>query len=567
MPATMTVPDPWAANTEDLRSLIPSIEVHINAEEGNTATLAFTPAGTSPTGNVRRPLNGISVKPNTYAYITVVQSDGTFLKVFNDLGSTVPPPSDPVTLLKREAEDTSKPKSRYWTDWFLTNVSETRQEKIQIVETFGDTVLHLFGERPRVLQFTGFLMNSQDFNWRAQFWENYDRFFRATKLVEKDARVFIGFDDILVSGYPINATARQSANDPHKIQFSFSFLVSTYNNTYMQNLGTLQALQSGITSSRDGNGVPVYATRASEFLTSGAFKDKAFELGTQEVGPLSEAIGGDRLEALNAMREFQDSLRIGDFDTYSLLFDPRLRYIKGAKTAIETVLAAQRAEINRLAYQGVEALAANTRGGVQGLNYWFGLVGHMYRVVAINAVRMVGGRTDASQNRWLGLIDTVSQLGNPYALASYMGYLADVAQTSALAGTTDKYSLNNLENTFGQGLVARGQSSNFGTAVDNRNTAVSVQDSAALSSVPSLSSNFLSRVNSVERPGYEPPVGLNGSETDAQAQTLNQLNVATAVDREQQERNAVELQQRRSQRNHGALFVLDSELELNEDGN
>jgi hypothetical protein len=64
--------------------------------------------------------------------------------------------------------------------------------------------------------------------WRSTFWQNWDKFFRATKLVEQNARLYLHYDEILLEGYPLDAQASQTAGDPHAVTFSFNFLVTAY---------------------------------------------------------------------------------------------------------------------------------------------------------------------------------------------------------------------------------------------------------------------------------------------------------------------------------------------------
>lgn len=174
---------------------------------------------------VARPA-GIAIKPNTYATARIIDGGGTVINVLNDVGS--PRQSSPVSGTAPGLAGAQLDKA--WTDWILVSVHEERTEKTQIVETFGDTYVYAFGERPRVMSFSGALFNSVDFPWRAVFWENWDNYFRATKLIERNARMYITFDDVMVEGYPLNATADQFAQEPHMLNFRFNFLVTNYVN-------------------------------------------------------------------------------------------------------------------------------------------------------------------------------------------------------------------------------------------------------------------------------------------------------------------------------------------------
>ena len=204
-----------------------------------------------------RPINGIAVKPDTFAVVRVVKADGTEIALFNRLsGNTV----DDWGNVTRQSGLGGTPIAHAWTDWLLTSVHEERAEKTQIVETFGNTYLYAFGERPRVLSFTGILFNTEDYNWRAVFWENWDKFFRATKLVELDARMYIMFDDILVEGYPLQASADQSANNNSALTFSFNFFVTNYTNvTAAKNFAQTQSSAVALIKAGYNGGEPSFS--------------------------------------------------------------------------------------------------------------------------------------------------------------------------------------------------------------------------------------------------------------------------------------------------------------------
>ena len=223
-------PDPFAQNAGKLvDDFIPNFYdtdyLSTVNERGSSGEYLFPDkvAGT----NVSRPMTGTQPKPNTYATVRVIDANNKTLKVFNRLGDEYDYSADGSPAQVRKSVGTfSEPNASEWTDWLLQSVQEERTEKTQIVETFGDTYIYAFGEKPQVLAFTGILMNTADFNWKAVFWENWDKFFRATKLVERNARMYITYDDVLVEGYPLNAGAVQSAMDPATIQFSFQFFVT-----------------------------------------------------------------------------------------------------------------------------------------------------------------------------------------------------------------------------------------------------------------------------------------------------------------------------------------------------
>lgn len=164
--------------------------------------------------NVRRPLRGIQVKPNTYAAIRVKTAGG-----------------DPIYLF-----DSSSPtwdsnyigRSETYANFIIQNLQESRAEKQQIIETFGEDYVYFFGERPRFLSVSGMLINTADFNWKSEFWTNYDQYLRGTKLVEHNARMYFYFDDVVVEGYMLTASTVGDANTPHMMPLQFQLYITNY---------------------------------------------------------------------------------------------------------------------------------------------------------------------------------------------------------------------------------------------------------------------------------------------------------------------------------------------------
>lgn len=164
---------------------------------------------------VRRPLRGVQIKENTYAMIRVMGADGQFMPVIDAAGET-------------HVERDGMNYTTYYTNFLVQAVQEERHEKQQIVDTFGESFIFFFGEAPRMLRVSGLLLNTADFNWRAEFWANYERYFRGTRLVEMGARLYLIYDDAIVEGYMVEASAQENANQPNVIPFSFQMFVTGY---------------------------------------------------------------------------------------------------------------------------------------------------------------------------------------------------------------------------------------------------------------------------------------------------------------------------------------------------
>jgi hypothetical protein len=163
--------------------------------------------------NVRRPLRGIEIKEDTYAII----------KVLDFLGSDIP-------LISSSAPggEADVGFDHSYSNFIIQQITEQRVEKQQIVETFGEDFIFFFGERPRFLTVNGILMNTNDFNWKSEFWENYENYLRGTKLVEQNARMYLFWDDVVVEGYMLQANATADTNMPYHLPFQFQFFVTNY---------------------------------------------------------------------------------------------------------------------------------------------------------------------------------------------------------------------------------------------------------------------------------------------------------------------------------------------------
>lgn len=161
----------------------------------------------------RRPLRGLEIKEDRIAAIKVVQADGTEIPLV-DAGS---PYGDGQT-------------SSGYTNFILQSVAEVRMEKHQIVETFGESYIFFFGESPRFLDVQLVVINSHDFNWEAEWWENYERYFRGTKLVEMGARLYMFYDDNVVEGYMLNSQGTKVSDQPLMVQLSFRLFLTGHRN-------------------------------------------------------------------------------------------------------------------------------------------------------------------------------------------------------------------------------------------------------------------------------------------------------------------------------------------------
>ena len=176
-------------------------------ERTNAAKLEARRAGAEA---VRRPLRGLEIKTDTYAILKLIQADG-----------------NEIPLLDSGALGGS---GKSYSNFLLQSVSETRMEKHQIVETFGESYIYFFGESPRFLDVQAKLLDSLDFNWYAEWWDNYNRYLRGTKSVEMGARTYLFYDDNIVEGYMLMAQSSKTSDTPLEANLTFRLFLTNYNN-------------------------------------------------------------------------------------------------------------------------------------------------------------------------------------------------------------------------------------------------------------------------------------------------------------------------------------------------
>jgi hypothetical protein len=161
---------------------------------------------------VRRPMRGVQKKRNTYALLHARRADGSPIMLFNSSAQAV----------------NNVGQSEMYANFMVQSVQEARAEKQHIIETFGEGYAYFFGEQPRFLNVQGVIVNSSDFNWKSEFWTNYERFLRGTRLVEQNARLYFHFDDVVVEGYMTSASTVETSAEPHLMPLNFTIYVTHY---------------------------------------------------------------------------------------------------------------------------------------------------------------------------------------------------------------------------------------------------------------------------------------------------------------------------------------------------
>lgn len=161
--------------------------------------------------SARRPTRGLEIKDDTYAILKLIRVDGREIPLIDS------------------SSPTGQSQNGY-SNFILQSVQEARMEKYQIVETFGESYIFMFGESPRFIDVMATIINSNDFNWEAEWWENYNQYLRGTKSVELAARTYMFYDDNIVEGYVLMAQAAKLADQPLQLQLTFRMFITNYQN-------------------------------------------------------------------------------------------------------------------------------------------------------------------------------------------------------------------------------------------------------------------------------------------------------------------------------------------------
>ncbi len=220
--------------------------------------------------HVRRPVRGIQIKDETFATLQVRQSNGIAVPLFD------------------AASPTNTGKGVRNSNFLLQSVAEQRIEKQQIIMTFGAPYIFFFGEQPRMVTVTGVLLNTEDFNWRAEWWENYDLYLRGTQCTMNHTRVYLSYDDIILEGYITQASANEDAGNRNLVQFQFQMFLTNYQN--ISNIGDINAHWQGKDIALDPSTIDVLgqtgisstqlvrqANIQSETLSAGQGKSSLFD--------------------------------------------------------------------------------------------------------------------------------------------------------------------------------------------------------------------------------------------------------------------------------------------------
>lgn len=136
-------------------------------------------------------------------------------------------------LVDRIAGDPTRPRrsgntiiDSGYMDFFLTNVQQGLQEKIQVSETLADNyVTYTFGQSAPTWSFSGSLINTVQDDQVSNFYRLYIHLLRASQLAKRQKIVSIKYDSFIVAGALIDMGSQLQGNQEVLCPFQFRVLV------------------------------------------------------------------------------------------------------------------------------------------------------------------------------------------------------------------------------------------------------------------------------------------------------------------------------------------------------
>lgn len=112
-----------------------------------------------------------------------------------------------------------------YASFLLTDVNCSLEEKLQVVEVFGDAeVTYYFGRQPIMFNFGGMLIDSVDNNWFIEWIEMYAHVMRGTELARNYELIRIVLPNMTIEGTITRMSWSQNSGRDVDIPFQFGFL-------------------------------------------------------------------------------------------------------------------------------------------------------------------------------------------------------------------------------------------------------------------------------------------------------------------------------------------------------
>lgn len=115
-----------------------------------------------------------------------------------------------------------------YTDFMLTNVDVSFNEKVQVNEVFGDSeVVYYFGRSPVQFNFSGILFDDVDNNWFYRFMVAYWGVLRGTQMAKNHQLAQINLPNMTIVGTICGLSYQQDASRDTDIRFNMQFIAKS----------------------------------------------------------------------------------------------------------------------------------------------------------------------------------------------------------------------------------------------------------------------------------------------------------------------------------------------------
>ena len=155
--------------------------------------------------NVRRPLDGLRVRPDTYATFSV-RVGTRYSKIANTSA--------------RSGVDT------FTANMMVQSVNFQTNEKMQISQTFDQDRVFFFGSNLSTANVSAILIEDESFQWLHEFYQNYVVNFSGSSLADIGAELEFSFEDKTLVGYLTQFSFSRNQSDRHMAQVSFAITIT-----------------------------------------------------------------------------------------------------------------------------------------------------------------------------------------------------------------------------------------------------------------------------------------------------------------------------------------------------
>lgn len=133
--------------------------------------------------------------------------------------------SKPTSLNSGSKPLDSAVKGRGYASFLITDISCSLDEKVQVVDVFGDAeVSYYFGRQPITFSFSGLLIDSVDNNWFIEWLEMYTHVLRGSQLARNYELIQLVLPNMTIVGTIPHTSWNQNSGRDTDIPFQFTFL-------------------------------------------------------------------------------------------------------------------------------------------------------------------------------------------------------------------------------------------------------------------------------------------------------------------------------------------------------